>query len=357
MVGVSALAGWRRDGLQFLLALPIGAAGGLVFDWIGTPLPWMLGALSFTLVAALAGAPVGLPRKIRNVFIPILAIAFASAIDVSILADPLRFGGLFVLAAVYLLVTLGLGYLYFNRLAKFEAATSCLSAMPGGLSEVVIMAEAVGADIRSITIVHAARLALVVPVIAFGLRYALGLEADIAMGRDTGALGAGEWALLAGLAAIGYGAAFKLRFPAPHLFGPLIQCSIAFGMGWVTGSPPDWLIALVQVVIGVFIGSKFRGMILGQIYRIVLWSAGWAVCLLAVVAVLALGASTILGLPVTTLFLTYSPGGAPEIALMTLAAGASVATVMTVQFLRMTLSILLIPVLVRFISARSSTKT
>ena len=46
----------RRNLLGFVLASAIGALGGWVFFILALPLPWMLGSMLFTAVAAIGGA-------------------------------------------------------------------------------------------------------------------------------------------------------------------------------------------------------------------------------------------------------------------------------------------------------------
>ena len=59
----------RRNLLGLVLAGAIGTLGGWVFFILALPLPWMLGSMLFTAVAAIGGAPVALALPIRNGFV------------------------------------------------------------------------------------------------------------------------------------------------------------------------------------------------------------------------------------------------------------------------------------------------
>ncbi|HET6468361.1 MAG TPA: hypothetical protein VFG43_08290, partial [Geminicoccaceae bacterium] len=49
-----------------LLTLGLGLAGGGLFAWLGLPASWLSGAMIAVAVAALAGAPVLMPARLRD---------------------------------------------------------------------------------------------------------------------------------------------------------------------------------------------------------------------------------------------------------------------------------------------------
>ena len=63
-VPISGLQKWRG----IALALCIGSVGGLVFFKLSLPLPWMLGSMIFTVVAAMLGARLRRPDMMRSPF-------------------------------------------------------------------------------------------------------------------------------------------------------------------------------------------------------------------------------------------------------------------------------------------------
>ncbi|MBL8584046.1 MAG: hypothetical protein JNL61_17705, partial [Rhizobiaceae bacterium] len=50
----------------YAIALILGAAGGAVFYWAHMPLPWLLGSMVATTVAAFCSVPVRAPHAIRR---------------------------------------------------------------------------------------------------------------------------------------------------------------------------------------------------------------------------------------------------------------------------------------------------
>ena len=81
---------WQRIEAALLLrTLAVGAVGGIVFYFFNLPLAWMLGAMVFTTVAALAGLRMRLPTKLRGGFITIIGVFLGSAFTPDIL-DQIR---------------------------------------------------------------------------------------------------------------------------------------------------------------------------------------------------------------------------------------------------------------------------
>jgi uncharacterized membrane protein AbrB (regulator of aidB expression) len=55
-----------------LLTLAIGIPGGALFYLLHLPLPWMLGAMAATTIAAISGVRIALMPRLRLAFIAIL---------------------------------------------------------------------------------------------------------------------------------------------------------------------------------------------------------------------------------------------------------------------------------------------
>ena len=66
--------GWLRWTLYIIGSLAIGAIGGLIFDWITIPLPWMIGPMVCATAAALAKAPIRGSKRLRSLMIPVLGV-------------------------------------------------------------------------------------------------------------------------------------------------------------------------------------------------------------------------------------------------------------------------------------------
>lgn len=329
---------------RIALALGIGSLGALAGWGVGLPLPFMLGAMLATMVAALAGLPMAMPKAVRLGVAPVLGVMFGSAIGFDGLPATSTVIGLSILVALHLALTISLGWLYF-RWIGFDPATSYFAAVPGNFSDMILFADRLGADLRAVTVVHTVRLVAAVSILAFGLRLLLGPEMAAPFPPRQAALTPADLLILIASGVAGYAAARLVRLPAPQLFGPLFAAAVVHGAGWTDAAPPGWLIAASQLVLGVFAGVRFVGIHLHEVWRLVLASLVWSVLLLALVAGSSALAAFLLDLHLATPLLAFSPGGAAELNMMALTAGLSVALVSMVQLVRMVLTLLVGPAL------------
>ena len=188
----------ETDFRALALALTLGTVGGAVFNALNLPLPWMLGAMRFTSIAAIAGVGIAVPMGLRSTMVVILGVMLGSAFDPGILENIGRWAVSLTGLAVYILVCIALGIAYLRLIARYDPITAFFTATPGGFNEMVLIGGAMGADDRTIAMSHSARVILVVFTIpllfqAFGgldpaARAALNAtEIDIAP-RDLGLL-------------------------------------------------------------------------------------------------------------------------------------------------------------------------
>ena len=328
------------------LALTLGTLGGAAFNAVHMPLPWMLGAMLFTSVAAVAGLPLAVPNGLRGTMVIILGIMLGSAFAPSILADIDRWAASLAGLALYILVCIALGIVYLRLIARYDPATAFFTAAPGGFNEMVLIGGAMGADDRVIAMSHSARVMLVVftvPVLfqAFG---GLDPAARSAIGVVATGMTALDWALLGGCI-VGAPLAALLRVPAAMLVGPMVLSAALHLAGLTDAKPPLILVAAAQVIVGASVGGRFAGIRLHQIARAGLVAAGLTALLLATTVGFALALHALTGIGVRDLILAYSPGGLAEMSLVALALGGDAAFVATHHIVRIMLIVVFAPAL------------
>lgn len=332
--------------LKLLLAVAIGAAGGLAFAAVGAPLPYMLGAMTATTIAGFCNLPIAMPKWARNCLAPVLGVMFGSVLDVAGIPTGSAFAMLALLVLVYLALMVGIGWLFFRR-AGFDPVTSYFAAVPGNLSEIVVLADECGADIKKVILVHSARLAITVTAISLSLRYLFGLDVVSLSSRAGPAPGWPDLAILAGCALVGALGGKLLRIPAPFLIGPLIASVIAHAIPLTLSAPPEALVAGAQIVLGTFIGVRFAGLRLSEVYGTLVVSLIWSMCALALVAAFAFGVSLLLDEAFDAMLLAFSPGGIAEVSALAVAARISLGFVTTIQIIRVTCLVVIGPIIVR----------
>ncbi len=335
--------------MSVLLALALGGGGGTLFFLLDLPLPWMLGSMTACTVAALSGAKPSVPFRLRGMMIAVLGIMLGSAFTPAMLEQvpgwSASLSGLFAAMAA----TTFLAMAYLRRVAALDRVTAYFSAAPGGINEMVLAGGALGGDERTIAMVHALRILLIVFAIPVGFRLLTGTH-GASMSSAMGALAdlkALDAALLAASGVGGWLAGRLLRFPAAGLTGPMAASALMHLAGLTASHPPAELVVVAQVVTGAGLGSRFAGLV----WRDVAGTARLALGSTAIMVVISAGAAALLsavsGLPFAQLLLAFVPGGIAEMCLIALSLGQDVAFVSTHHVLRVVLVIFAAPVVFR----------
>ena len=68
------------------LTLAVGSVGALLFQVLGLPLPWLLGALTATMAASLSGAPVEIRPGLRRYLVCILGVMLGGTFSPEVMA-------------------------------------------------------------------------------------------------------------------------------------------------------------------------------------------------------------------------------------------------------------------------------
>lgn len=342
----------RADMMAFARTLIIGAAGGTIFYLLDTPLPWMMGAMFATGNAALAGLELRMDSRVRTGMIVVLGVLLGAAFSPDILDRIPRWPISLAALVGYVVISSFAAYAYFRYVAKFDPRTAFFSGIPGGLNEMIVLGQSMGADDRQIGVSHTTRIFLVVMVLpilfrTFDDQYVAGLR-SFATEAEAG-MGPADVAILAACAIVGIFGARALRIPAPQLTGPMILSAAVHLTGLTDAAPPVILVAIAQVFIGGSVGARFSGLSYRQMGRIIRDGGVATLILLAITAIFAVGLSTLAGFPFGSVVLAYSPGGFTEMSLVALALNIDTAFVATHHITRITIVVFLMPWIVRLL--------
>lgn len=337
-----------------VLSLLLGAIGGTVFYFLHLPLPWMMGAMTFTTIAAVSGVNIAMMPRLRMVFVAILGIMLGSAFTPQ-MVEHLQFWAIsFLWLALYVVVTTYIVRLYYIRIAGYDEVTAYFSAAPGGLSEMILAGAAFGGDEARISLAHGARILVAVFILSFGYRWLGGYTPASAI-SVTGAqsVDALDLLWLAGAGVIGFLGARLLRMPAYALVGPMIVSAGLHIAGVTASRPPSELIAVAQIVVGAMVGARFTGLPLRLVLRGILLAIG-ATCLLLLVAVgFGFAVDATANMPFASALLAFSPGGLAEMSLIALALGVDAAYVSSHHVVRIFMIVVAAPLAFRLLRRKS----
>lgn len=328
-----------------ILALLIGGLFGVIFFFIGLPLPWMLGPMIGLTVFSVGGAPVLGPDKLRPFVIPVIGVMLGSAIRPEIFSQMSGWAITLAILPLYLAIASGVSFIVYRKMGRYDPITAFYAAMPGGLNEMLIIGAAAGGDERKIALAHAARVLLVILFVAvffglfLGIRSGANSNSWIAVTEPS----PNDYGLLITAAVIGLWLGRVLRLPAAPVFGPMIISGIFHLVGWVQIAPPTVFIIIAQVVIGTVIGTRFIGATMTEIRRDLTLAALGSSIMLSIAVSFAVFIAWAAGVTLSEAFLAFAPGGLTEMSLLTLAMDQDVAYVSTIHIIRITLVIAVAP--------------
>ena len=181
--------GWKQAGL-ILKTIAIGAVGGAVFAYLGTPLPWMLGALFATMIASMSGVHLFIHQMVRRIWIIVLGLTLGSNFAPEVLDHIhlwlVSFGGM----VVFVLFGTWLCFQIFVRFGRLRV-TAFFCASPGGLGEMIVLGPALGGDERAIVLMHATRVVLVMAIIPPAYSILAGYVPPMLIGSTTFCISSG----------------------------------------------------------------------------------------------------------------------------------------------------------------------
>lgn len=329
--GFIGYAGWA----PVLLALAIGAVGGTAFNFLQMPLAWMMGAGVFCTVAAMSGARIGVPNKLRQGMLVVLGVLLGSGFSPDMLSQTPRWAITMAILIAATIASAGLIYWILRRFGRYQANTAYFCAMPGGLNEMITLGAAVGGSERVIALMHAVRILTVVLTIPVWYRLVHGTTTSVFQAGGRAAdLTLRDVAILVACGVVGAFLARRARMPAAMMFGPMLLSGVVHLAGITASKPPGELVALAQVVIGSAIGCRFVGAILREVMRDLAYGLLAAVLLLVLAVGFAWLGHALTGLPVDDIVLSYAPGGFAEMSLVGLALHADIAMVATHHLFR-----------------------
>ncbi len=326
---------WRAG-----LALLLGALSGWAAYTLRVPLPWMLGPMIGLTCAAMMGAPVRGPDRLRPIVIPVIGVLLGSAITADIFAAVESWAITFILLVPFLITAGAVSYVFYRRIGGYDRPTAFFSAMPGGLNDMLILGTEAGGIERRIALAHATRILVVIVFVVLFFGLFLGVRTvGNANWTAVSTLSLSDWLILAGCAIVGVPLGRILRLPAGPILGPMILSGAAHMSGLVLVAPPSVAIIMAQVVIGTVIGCRFLGASFGEVGRDLALGLGSSLSMLAVAVIFAVLVTAATGTPLSQSFLAYSPGGLTEMSLLALAMEQDVAYVSVLHVVRITLLI------------------
>lgn len=317
----------------------IAGGTGLVFDWIGIFLPWLLGPMAaLLLLRQYTSLEFAWPRILRQIGLIFLGIQIGSSftkhsIELMWFDFPLMILMTFSIVGFSLLLSL-----VFKRMAGESIATSILGSLPGGLSQMVLLSEEVEtANPTVVTLMQTFRIFIVVTVVPF-------LTAFLPKGSHLADVSLTElptfnWTHF--IIFLILGTSFfigmkKIHFPLPELMAPILSMAI---VQYTTDHPvvevPSIILMLSQVFVGAHLGlqlEQVRDKLSFRMFSSIILSNLVLIAFCGFIAYIL----TMLHHENTFLdfFISAAPGGIAEMSITALETGADLSTVTSFHLFR-----------------------
>ncbi len=309
-------------------ALLLCTLAGALAAWLRVPLPWMIGPLFAMALAAALGWELKAPPLAREGGQLAIACSLGLYFTPPTVALILQYG--------WAILAAGLGSLFIGvlcaavlrrvyRQTPLDAPTALYACIPGGASEMAVLAERYGGRVDQVAVAQSFRILLVVSSVPFVFTWldVHGMDQFTTTATRTNM---GGLLLLFGVAISG-GVLFKqFGMPNAFMFGSLFAAialtyfaplwsPAAASVGIAPSAMPRWLANTGQVLLGCSLGAKFTRDFFRSAPRFLAALALVFALALVVSAVFGWAISAVSGIHWATAILATAPGGIAEMSL------------------------------------------
>ncbi len=283
----------------------------MLFKLIRMPLPWMLGPMFAVGMAGISGRRVGEIRGGRQAGQLVVGCALGLYFTPDVSRHILNFGG-YILAAAFLAIAIGaLGGVVLKRISGVTAVTAFFASVPGGASEMAVLAERAGARFDQVALAHSIRVLMTVSIIPISMTMT-GAGGSELYTPSTALITAHGLVVLFILAVCSAWVFMKLNIPNAWLLGPLTASLLITISGDSLSAIPPVLSIAAQILIGCSLGSRLKPSLLSESRRLMMGVIASATFTLCLSMTMGLVIAALIGETVPTMILSTAPGGLSE---------------------------------------------
>lgn len=296
------------------LSLAIAGGAGWVFALLHVPLPWLLGPMLAVAAVSMSGRTLTMPKGARQLGQLLLGTGIGLNFTPTVAAFVADHIAVMVICA---LASIGFGLLsalYLRKVAKVDIATAFFASVPGGVIEMALQATRWGGDMAPVSLAQSLRIFCVVTTIPTTL-ILLGATGHspfevTKLPFDP----AGFPILIAASLAVGGLMAWR-RITNAWILGPLGAAALITALELDLSGMPRELLNLSQVLIGCFIGLRYRRDLVLSLRRFLPHAVISTLVLIGLNIAFGIGVAGVTGLPAATMVLSVSPGGMAEMSI------------------------------------------
>lgn len=347
--------------IRWLYTLVLAVVGGLLFKVLHLPIPWLLGPMIIIFISSkiLPSLPPLWPNAARSAGMIIVGYSIGLSLTITVLQ---KIGGQLpsMVGLTALLIAFAVLTAYvISKISGISFPTVLLGSIPGGLTQMVILAEEVkGIDITVVTFLQVSRLMMIiifVPLLIFSPIFGVNMDAVTQAVEHSTASWSGLFPNIfifaiacTGMALLGK----KVRFPTAFILLPMITTAVIQFAGLTAPALPSAILDLAQLLIGSSIGLMLKPELLKNKLQMIALAIGSGVVLLLFACVLAFILMQWHGVSPATALLSMAPGGMDQMSIIAHEVNADIATVSCYQLFRTLFIFLAVPALLKLIFRR-----
>lgn len=304
----------RSRPVRIAVGLLVCAAGGALFSWIHSPLPWMIGSIVAMALAQMAGANLDILPWGRNAGLVVVGTTLGLHFTSPVVHEVSSYWPWFVALGFSAIGFGAMSGWVLSKLSRVDLATCYFGSMPGGASEMAMTGERHGARPELVAFAHSLRMLLAVTLFPLAITMA-GFSASDDFHAISTPVDAPKLALLL---AIGTGAGWMARrvgLPTAYMIGSLLVTTSLTVRGVVLSSVPHWLPSVAQVLLGAALGVRFDRSFLVKAPRFVASLIPSIALTLASAAFVGWLLARLSGVHLGTGLLASAPGGIAEMSI------------------------------------------
>ena len=211
----------------YAMTYAIALLGVGAFKVTGLPLPWLLGPISACLVAALLGVRMRAVGLVNTTMRTILGVAVGASFTPAVMASMALMWPTLLLIPLMILCIGLIGVPYFQRFWGYDFPTSYYAAMPGGLQDMLVFGEAAGGNPRTLSLIHATRILVIVVSLPFILQAFWQADLTQPPGAPLASIAADQLLIMVVCALVGWHVARAVGLFGASILGPMIAAGAA----------------------------------------------------------------------------------------------------------------------------------
>jgi hypothetical protein len=327
-------------------------SAGLLFSFLRIPLPWMLGPITGALIYnTVNSSRADWPVALRNLGLIVMGYSMGRTITAETANHILtELPAMFSVTMLTLLFSAGIGYITHRR-TGISLASGVLGSMPGGLMQMVYLAEEIkGVDLTVVTLMQTSRILVVIFIIPFAATYGISTHVSGGMLVPPTAIDSGlSYYILPGIviAPVGAWLACRLKLPTPYLLGPIIGTAVAVLGGFPAPPAPREVLNMAQLFFGTSMGIGITMGSLKGAGKILRYAIGGALLLVSFTFLLSCCLTLFTSATLLTTFLSTAPGGMTEMGVTAIILHSDTASVVAYQSFRLFSILLAVPALLK----------